>query len=473
MRIAEAEGAGRNETGEADSFKDTALVFGGGLAGLSAGYHLARAGTKTALFEADSVLGGLSRTIISGPFRYDIGGHRFHTRDESIETLVRDILGDELERVARSSKIFMRERFFDYPLKPANAIMGLGPWMIVRALADYGWQRVRGVAGCDERCISLEDWVVRNFGCTLYSIYFKEYSEKVWGIDCSKISQSWVSKRIEGLSLGTAIKSAFFKFSGRDIPTLTDSFWYPKPGIGRLSERLGEEIAKGNEVRTSSRLTRVAHDGSRIKAVEILNCKRSYELEGDQYISTIPMDTLVKIMDPAPPEAVMKAAGALRYRDLVIAAVKVNRPMVTDQAWIYIPERKFPFGRLHEPKNWSASMSPGDQTLVVVEFFCSAGDDIWSMGDGELSRLTLTNLEALGFLREDECIGVDVHRIHRAYPLFEVGYEGHCKTIYDYLEGFGNLHIAGRSGMFQYQNMDHAISSGREAARQAMKARSK
>lgn len=455
---------------EAGSYRDAALVFGGGLAGLSAGYHIAHSGAKTALFEADSVLGGLSRTITSGPFRYDIGGHRFHTRDESIEALVRDIMGDELERVARSSKILMRERFFDYPLKPANAVMGLGPAMILRALSDYGWQRIRNIAGCAGDCVSLEDWVVQNFGRTMYSIYFREYSEKVWGIDCSRISQAWVAKRIEGLSLWKAVKNAFFKFSGRDIPTLTDSFLYPRLGIGRLSERFGEEIAKDNRVHTSSRLARLTHDGSRITGAGILNCKKSYEFEGSQYISTIPMDTLVKIMDPAPPDEVMRAAGALRYRDLVIAAVKLNRPMVTDQAWIYIPEKKFPFGRLHEPKNWSSGMAPEDKTLVVVEFFCSAGDDVWSMGDEELSGLTVSHLEALGFLRADECIGVDIHRIHRAYPLFEVGYEGHCNTIYDYLEGFTNLHIAGRSGMFQYQNMDHAISSGRDAALKAIKA---
>lgn len=444
------------------------LVFGGGLAGLSAGYHLTRAGGRVQVFEADPYVGGLSKTIVSDGFRYDIGGHRFHTRDATIEATVRELLGDELVRVARSSKIYMRGRFFDYPLKPANALFGLGPLTIARALADYALERAKRAVGGPSRCVSLEDWVVGNFGRTLYDVYFREYSEKVWGLDCDRISQAWVAKRIEGLSLGKAVKNAFFKFSGREIVTLLDSFLYPSLGIGRLADKLHEAIGP-DAVHTSSRVQRLDHKEGRITSAAIAG--RTYEAA--QYVSTIPLDTLVRILSPAPPKAVLEAACALGYRDLVIAAVKVARCSVTDQAWIYIPERKYPFGRLHEPKNWSSKMCPPDKTVMVVEYFCTSGDGIWNSSDEALSELTVRHLAELGFMSARECIGVDIHRIPRAYPLFEVGYEGHCQVLYDYLGKFENLHLAGRSGMFQYQNMDHALASGREAATEALKARAR
>jgi len=446
-----------------EDYRDSCVVLGGGLAGLSAGYHLTKAGRKTVLFEAGGELGGLSRTIRAGDFLYDIGGHRFFTKKEHINELVKGLMGDELDLVHRKSKIFMFGKFFDYPLRPTNAVFGLGLGTVMRIMADYGLSRVRGMLFHPD-IVSLEDWVVRNFGRTMFNIYFKQYSEKVWGIDCSRISQSWVAKRIQGLSLGTAVKNAFFKFTGREIPTLADTFFYPKLGIGRIAERFGEEIRRTNPVLTSSGVVKLTHDDSRITGIEIQNCKRSYPVEGADYISTIPMNMLVQMMDPAPPEDVSRAAASLGYRDLLTVSVMVDRENVTDQTWIYIPEKKYLFGRLHEPKVWSRSMAPEGKTLVVVEFFCFKDDHIWNRSDEELSRITIEGLEELGFFTRKEVLGTDVLRVPKAYPLFEVGYEKHCKVIYDYLSGFKNLHIAGRSGMFQYQNMDHALESGMEAA---------
>ncbi len=446
-----------------ENMKGADVVLGGGLAGLSAGYHLTRAGRRSVVFEADNVLGGLSRTIRTGDFYYDIGGHRFFTKKEHINTLVKELMGDELETVHRRSKIYMRGKFFNYPLSPANSLFGLGPATVFKALADYGMSRVRGLFSKTD-IISLEDWVVLNFGRTMFDIYFKEYSEKVWGIDCDRISQSWVAKRIQGLSLGKAIKNAFFKVAGRELPTLADTFFYPEYGIGRIAERFGEEICNRNQVLTSSGVVRLSHEAGSVTGIRVQNCRDTYPVEGNEYISTIPLNTLVKMMDPAPPAHVMRAADSLGYRDLLTVSVMVDRENVTDQTWVYIPEKKYLFGRLHEPKVWSSSMAPEGKTLVVVEFFCFRDDDIWSRTDEELSRITIEGMEELGFFSRDEVLGTDVLRVSKAYPLFEVGYEEHCRVIYDYLSGFENLHIAGRSGMFQYQNMDHAIESGMEAA---------
>ncbi|GAB4389590.1 MAG: NAD(P)/FAD-dependent oxidoreductase [Thermodesulfovibrionales bacterium] len=453
--------------------RGTTVVFGGGLAGLSAGYVLAAGGRRALVFEADSSVGGLSKTVVAGDYRFDIGGHRFFTKDKAIEDLVRTLMSGELVEVCRSSKIYLNERFFDYPLRPANALSGMGLLTTARILLDYGVERFKWRLGMRGEVVSLEDWVVRNFGRTLFNIYFREYSEKVWGLDCGRISQHWVERRIQGLSLSTAIRNAFFKMGGKKIPTLADCFLYPELGIGRLSERLSDEItAAGGSVFTGAGVRRVFHEGGRVLGAEIAGQGGSgLEVRGDEFISTIPLTGLVRMLEPAAPPEVLEAASGLGYRDLVIAAVMVDRERVTDQSWIYIPEKKIPFGRMHEPKNWSAKMAPAQSTLLVVEYFCFKGDDIWSADDGELSRMTAEGLEKLGFIRKEEVLDTVILRVPRAYPLFEVGYERHVEKLYGYIEGFENLYIAGRAGMFKYHNMDHAMDAGMKVAEKILAGR--
>jgi protoporphyrinogen oxidase len=441
-----------------ESFDDT-VILGGGLAGLSAGYVLTHAGFRVRLFEGDSSVGGLSRTVVKEGFRFDLGGHRFFTKDERIDQFVRNLMQEELISVTRTSKIYMRKKFFDYPLKPLNAIFGLGVPTTLRILGDYGFGKVRGLATKTEP-VSLEDWVVRNFGRTMFNIYFKDYSEKVWGIDCSNISAEWVAQRIKGLSLAKAVKNAFFKFSGKDIPTLADRFMYPQLGIGRLSDRLREEIERRNEVFTDTTVVRINHGGGRIENIAVKNHRQSAETGGKEFISSLPLPGVVRMLHPAPPGEVLEAASRLRFRDLVVVAVMVDRERVTDQTWIYIQERGIPFGRIHEPTNWSRKMAPEGKTLMVMEFFSFKDDEIWRLDDERLEEITVEHLEKLGFIGRHEVMDSAVVRVPKAYPLFDVGYRKHCEVISGYLGRFENLHVAGRGGMFRYYNMDHAIESG-------------
>jgi protoporphyrinogen oxidase len=434
-------------------------ILGGGLTGLSAGYVLAKAGRKVRVFEHDSEVGGLSKTVMRNGFRFDLGGHRFFSKDEKINDFVRTLMADELIWVHRTSKIYLRRKYFDYPLKPANAIFGLGIPTTMKIMADYGIEKVKRTVKPKEN-VSLEDWVVSNFGRTMFNIYFKEYSEKVWGIDCSRISAEWVAQRIKGLSLAKAVKNAFFKVSGKDLPTLVDRFLYPKLGIGRISERLQEEIEKSGEVHTGARVVRVNRSGFRITGIEVQNREGVVSFGGREFLSSLPITSLVRMLNPAPPAEILEAAAKLRFRDLVVVAVMVDKKRVTDQTWIYMPEQSIPFGRIHEPTNWSEMMAPQGKTVVVTEFFSFKGDAVWNEDDGKLSDITILNLERLGFLKRHEVIDTAVIRAAKAYPLFEVGYKELCDELYGYLERFGNLHIAGRGGMFRYYNMDHAIESG-------------
>ncbi len=449
--------------------KKDVVILGGGLAGLSAGCILTNAGRTVSVFERDPVVGGLSKTIERNGFRFDLGGHRFHTRDEMIDAFIRKLMGDELLSVRRSSKIYLRNKYFDYPLKPLNAMFGMGIPTTARILVDYLLETIRQ-ARRKKKVLSLEDWVVGKFGRTMFTIYFKEYSEKVWGIDCSRISAAWVAQRIKGLSLARAMKNAFIRASGKDLATLTDRFFYPKLGIGRLSERLREEIEKGNNnVFTDAGIIAVNHSDFLITSVSVGRRGSIWSVPADDFISSIPLTKLVGMLNPAPPDAVLKIASKLRFRDLVIAAIMVDRERVTDQTWIYIPEQKIPFGRIHEPTNWSPAMAPTGKSLLVVEFFSSRGDAVWNMRDDRLADLTVEYLAKLGFITAQEVLDSMIVRVPKAYPLFEIGYGDLVGSLHDYLGRFKNLRIAGRSGMFRYYNMDVAIRSGMETAEKVIR----
>ncbi|MDI6745329.1 MAG: FAD-dependent oxidoreductase, partial [Thermodesulfovibrionales bacterium] len=369
----------------------------------------------------------------------------------------------------------------DYPLKPLNAIFGLGIFTTIEILLDYAAEKIKNLVRKPQN-ISLEDWVVSNFGGKMFNIYFKEYSEKVWGIDCSVISAEWVAQRIRGLSLASAVKNAFFKLNGKDVPSLVDVFLYPSLGIGRISDRLKESIEAGNNsVFTDSRIERINHSDFNVESIVVKHLIPPHPplvkggrgdlsvMHGEEFVSSIPITKLVNMLQPSPPENILTAASKLKFRDLAIVAVMINRKRVTDQTWIYIPEQKIPFGRIHEPTNWSEEMAPEGKTVLVSEFFSFKGDVIWNKSDEELTAITIENLENMGFVKKDEIIDSAVVRVPNAYPLFEAGYKERCDEIYDYLGRFKNLHITGRSGMFRYYNMDHAIESGMKTAEKIIK----
>jgi protoporphyrinogen oxidase len=446
------------------------VIFGGGLAGLATGYILSQNSRRVCLLEAGPTVGGLSRTVARHGFLFDLGGHRFLTTNKKVEKLVLDLLADEYLVVSRTSKIFMFDKYFDYPLKPANAIFGLGVPTTCRILFDYCKEKLMNCFRTPQ-LVSLEDWIVSQFGRKMFDIYFKGYSEKVWGISCENISKEWIARRINGLSLYEAIKNALFKVSGRRILTLTDEFYYPQLGIGRISDRFQEEIAKKNEVRTSTRVVQVNHKDFQVTDIIARNGKATYTLAGSDFVSSIPLTTLVQSMQPPPPPEILEAASKLKYRDLVVVAIMLDTDRVTDLTWLYLPGGDIPFGRIHEPKNWSPHMAPASKTHLVVEYFCFQGDAVWNASDEELTALTVRHLEQLDFIKAGEVIDSCVLRERKAYPLFAVGFDEHYGVLIRYLQQFSNLHIVGRGGMFKYYNMDHAIESGVEAAEEILAAR--
>lgn len=441
------------------------VILGAGLAGLAATYTLSEAGVSAVSLEAESNAGGLARTVCHKGFRFDIGGHRFKTDQQPVEQLVRKLLKNELLEVKRSSKILLRGRQFDYPLQPMNAVFGLGVPMAIRVLFDYAMERLKpSQKQC--RLVSLEDWVVHHYGRTLFNIFFKQYSEKIWGIGCDRICMEWVEQRIQGLSLASAIKNALNHNRDSNRRTLASSFFYPALGIGRIAEKFVMAIReRNNQVLTNARIVTVNHHAGRITGVVVQSSAEQKLFCAENFISSIPLATLVRLFSPLPPLYVRNAAAGLKYRDLVIVTILLDRPQVTDQSWIYIPEQNIPFARIHEPTNWSDAMAPPGQSLLVTEHFCFRGDRTWNASDGQLVEKTISSLEKLSFIKRHEVFDSVVLRVPKAYPLFELGYAEQCRVICNYLQPFSNLHLIGRSGLFKYYNMDDTIASGVEQAK--------
>jgi protoporphyrinogen oxidase len=444
------------------------VVLGGGLAGLTAAHRLTEADQPTVVIEKGARVGGLARTICHGGFRFDLGGHRFLTDNERIMALVSGLLGDELLSVPRSSQIFMHGKFVDYPLNPVNALFGLGLSTTASIIFDYTREKVRQVIS-KPPLVSLEDWVVAQFGRRMFDLYFRDYSEKVWGIDCHNISMEWVAKRIDGLSLWKAVKHSLFKLGGQGCKTLTDSFVYPRLGIGQLSDRLRDYIADRNQVRTSTEVQQVYHLDGMITGVELRDDAGSSLLRGSQYFSSIPLTLLLEKMCPRPPEEVMAAVSRISFRSLAVVSLMLNRKKVTDLTWLYFPGNDVPFGRIHEPTNWSPEMAPVGQTHLVAEYFCDRDDRIWNSTDEELTTTTADHLQRLKFLEASEVMDSRVLRIPYAYPIFNVNYRENLQIITDWLGQFSNLHLIGRSGRYSYLNMDCAMESGLEAAERVLR----
>ncbi|MDH5488189.1 MAG: FAD-dependent oxidoreductase [Gammaproteobacteria bacterium] len=448
---------------------DDTIVGGAGLAGLAAAYALASAGHRVRVLERAPTVGGLARTLEHRGQRFDLGGHRLLTDSEPVQRLVRHVVREPLLCVPRSSKILLGGRYVDYPLQPFNAIAGMGLGTTLRILRAYVAAQLAHRLS-PRTAVSLEDWVVRHYGQVLFEIFFKPYSEKVWGLDCARISADWVAQRIQGLSLGAAIQRALFRLTRPGPRTLASEFLYPAHGIGGIATGLQAAIETTGRIHTASNIIRVVHRAGRIKTVAVRHGEALSLYHPEAFISSLPLPVLVNRMYPLPPRAVLEAASRLRYRDLLLVAVRLDRERATDQTWIYTPDPRISFGRVHEPKNWSQQMGVAGQTLLVTEHFCFHSDPVWRASDDALMQRSIADLIALGLIRRHEVVDGVVVRVPCAYPMFEIGYAEACAVISDYLAQFTNLHIIGRTGGFRYYNMDHAIESGIDAA-QAVVAR--
>jgi protoporphyrinogen oxidase len=447
-----------------------AVIAGGGPAGLTAAHELTKHGRTCVVLEADPhMVGGISRTDVYKRYRFDIGGHRFFSKSQEVNEIWREVLGDQLVTRSRMSRIYYDRKFFDYPLRPVDAFLKLGPWRAAGILASYMAARLMPVR--PER--SFEDWVVNRFGRKLFEIFFKTYTEKVWGMPTSEISADWAAQRIKGLSLINAVTSALLpggrnKGDGAMIKTLIERFEYPRLGPGQMWEMTRDLVDRnGGAVAHDRRVTRIEHDGDRVtRFVAVDSGGREHAYHGKHYLSTLPIRGLVRALEPAAPREVREAACSLRYRDFLTVVLIVDEPETFPDNWIYIHEPEVRLGRIQNFKNWSPDMVPDpSKTSLGLEYFCFEGDDLWSMPDHELVALGRREIDAIGLVKAEKVIDGCVVRMPKAYPVYDDAYLSHLAVIRRWLATLGNLHLAGRNGMHKYNNQDHSMMTALLAAR--------
>jgi protoporphyrinogen oxidase len=442
------------------------VVIGAGPSGLAAAYELSRQSVPVVLVEQLGQVGGLSRTIRRNGTRFDVGPHRFFTKSAEVHQLWADILKEDLLSVPRLTRIFYNNKFFYYPLAPVNALFGIGPAAAVNIIASYLSTRVKERFSPTDP-VSFEDWVVAQFGRRLYEIFFKTYTEKVWGIPCTEIGADWAGQRIKGLSLATAVLNAVFKPKQKKIKTLVDEFVFPRLGAGMFYELLGEHAQKnGCQILLGRRTVGFRHENSSIKAaiVEDKNGNRE-EIEGDYFLVSSPLTDGIIGMDPDPPADVMEAARGLRYRSHVGVDLDVEGNPFPDN-WIYVHAREVYLARVANYRNFSKEMASNDsRTPITVEYFCFKGDHIWERDEEALIALAKEELQRMKILEPDQVLDSFIIRNEKAYPVIELGYEQKIDALKEYIGRFKNFQPIGRCGMFKYNNMDHAIVTGLLAAR--------
>ncbi len=453
-------------------FAERVIIIGAGPAGLTAAYELVKHGHHPLVVEKDPVyVGGLARTVQYRGFRFDIGGHRFFSKSREIEDLWEEVCGKDLLRRPRRSRIFYRGAFFDYPLKPLNAFRGLG--LLDTTLCVLSYLRYRAFPVRPE--LSFEDWVVNRFGRRLFNIFFRTYTEKVWGIPCREISADWASQRIKGLSLKEVALNALLphrrRSGGAVIKTLIDSFRYPRLGPGMMWETARDRvIAAGGRVEMACLVTAIHHDGQHVLGVEVQRkdgCTDAFT--GTHFVSSMPLRELLEKWRPAPPNEVLQAARGLGYRDFLVVALIVRRPDVFPDNWIYVHSPAVRVGRIQNFRSWSEAMVPEpDVTCLGLEYFCSEGDALWTLPDDELVSMASREIETMGLVRAAEIEDGCVVRMQKAYPVYDAHYEKHVRVIRTYLERFPNFQVVGRNGMHKYNNQDHSMMTALLAARNIM-----
>lgn len=430
------------------------IIIGAGPAGLTAAYQLSKADITSDILEKSDIVGGIAQTTQYKGYRFDIGGHRFFTKVKEVENLWHEIMSDDFLTRSRLSRIFYKKKFFHYPLKPWNAFFGLGPWETLRVLISLF--RMRLSPHKTEE--NFENWVENRFGKRLFAIFFKSYTEKVWGVPCTEIKSEWAAQRIKKLSLMGAIINAFFK-SGSHT-SLIDSFQYPKLGPGQLWERCAHIVSeRGHGLHFHHDVTEIRWQQNQITSVITQNQSGvSQTFVGTHFISSMPLVELITKMNPLPPPEVVAAATRLRYRDFLTVALVINKKEMFPDNWIYIHDPSVLMGRIQNFKNWSPYMVVDDnKTCLGLEYFAFVGDNLWSLTDEELVALGKKEICQIGLATPQEIEDGTVIRMPKAYPMYTGSFREDMDCLRTFLSSFKNLFCCGRNGQHRYNNQDHSM----------------
>ncbi len=443
--------------------------MGAGPAGLTAAYELAKYNVRSTVLEADNMVGGIARTASYKGYLFDMGGHRFFTKVSLVEQMWKEVLADDFITRPRSSRIYYRRKFFQYPLEPMNALTGLG---IVEAMR-CGFSYLKAQLFKKKPENDFQTWVSNRFGSRLFNIFFKTYTEKVWGMPCNEIKAEWAAQRIKDLSLFTVVWNAIKPRRKMDkqkvIKTLIHEFQYPRKGPGMMWEKTRDIVeTKGSRVVMEAPVEKIIWKPGGVEAV--IAGGRRYEAK--HFISSLPIHDLLRMLDPQPPAHILRAAEDFHYRDFLTVALIIKGTNLFHDNWIYVHDPKVKVGRIQNYNNWSPEMTPDpENTCLGLEYFCSEGDQVWTMDDKDLIELGRRELAELGLVKPETVVDGTVVRVKKAYPVYDDSYQRGLALTQEFLEQVPNLQLVGRNGMHRYNNQDHSMLTAVLAARNIMGAR--
>jgi protoporphyrinogen oxidase len=437
------------------------IVLGAGPGGLACAHKLTEYGDQVTVLEKEPHVGGLSATTERDGFRFDLGGHRWFTKNRDLNDWFQRVMAGRLVAVERRSRILFDGKYFDYPITLKNVLKTAGVGTSLSCVADYALHTLHQFFARPV-VTTMEDAFVAQFGRRLYELFFRRYSEKVWGRPCGQMSADWVRQRSKGLSVWSAVQNALLKPREKSAKTLIETFLYPRLGYGEIGEVLRDGVERGgNRVLTRAWVRTVdVGDPARV-AVTYERDGRSERVVGDYVVSTVPLTALLAFaLEPAPPPAVIAAARRLEFRSVVTVNLMLDLPRMTDDTWIYCHDEGLGFARLHEPRNWSPAMAPDGKTSVVLEYFCTKGDVTWSRPEAEMVAWGVKDLCRLGFVRPEQVVGGFTSRAADAYPTYDLGYLDSLRVMRDHVFALQRLAVVGRGGTFRYNNADHSIEMG-------------
>ena len=437
------------------------IVLGAGPGGLACAHKLVEYGYRVTVLEKENYVGGLSRTLVKDGFRFDFGGHRWFTKNKALNDWFLRLMHGQLVEVERISRILFDGKYFDYPISIKNVLRTAGLWTSFLCVLDYGMNTV-SMALKPRRLETMQDAFTAQFGQRLFDMFFRRYSEKVWGRPCSQMSADWVSQRSKGLSIWTAISNAMLKPKAKKAKSLIETFVYPRFGYQEICETMRRAVEQaGNRVLLETFVKKVdASDPGRVVVSYERNGRRE-QVSGDYVVSTVPLTSLlVHALEPKPPQEVQEAAKSLEFRSVITVNLMLDVPRMTKDTWIYCHDEGLGFARLHEPRNWSPDMAPAGKTSVVLEYFCTKEDEVWRKSEQEMVEWGKRDLCRLGFVKPEQILGGFSARAGNAYPVYSLGYLDKLKTMRKHIESLERVAIVGRGGTFRYNNADHSIEMG-------------
>lgn len=445
-------------------------VIGAGLAGLSCAYELAKAGHTVTIVEKEAEVGGLGRSWQTDGYWLDYGPHRFHSRNKELIEHLYEVMDNEVVTRDRLSRIYMQGKFFNYPLKLSNVLTALPKGIMVRAIWDYMWVRMRQWFKPIPDS-NFENWVTKRFGKTLYEIFFGTYTSKAWKMPCTEISADWASQRISQANLWHTIKTTVFPPKEGEVRSLVSEFWYPAHGgIGTICRKYAEKVeGMGNPIILEASAKEILADGGQAHGVVYEKDGEEHTIECDHVVNTMPLPRMLEALSPEITDEVRTAIDGLKYIGIVFVYLEVDTPQVSPDHWVYLPEKHLTVHRISEFKNFSDHDIPGDKTILCCEITCREGDEHWNLDLAEGARIAENDLVTVGLLKPGMSRGIELRRIRYAYPVYDLTYRKNLDTLMQAARSVPGLTTTGRQGLYRYNNMDHSVAMGRKVARTLIK----